>query len=126
MATFFLVLALLCFAGWVFAEFKAGKGARLALGMVCMVMLIVGMTLDHVEAAVYFAKTNMHYERSLDHIGALIERDHAEDIPPAIARYEATLSGTQDHLSAASDLKGELIEAIKALEDNTDGATQEK
>ena len=122
----FFVLALVFFAVWIFAEFKAGKGARLALGVVCMVMLFVGMALGQLEAAVYFAHTNMWYKDSLTYIAVLIERDHAEDIPPAIARYEATLSGTQDHLSAASDLKGELIEAIKALEDNTDGATQEK
>ena len=126
MATFFLILALLFFAGWVFAEFKAGKGARLTLGVVCMVMLIVGMTLDHVEAAGYFAKALMNYDQSLHHVVLLIDRDRAQDIPPALARYRATVYETRDHCSAAADLAQELGEAFRALEEKTDGSTQEK
>lgn len=126
MATFLLLLALVFFVGWVVAEFKAGKARRMALGMACMVMLVLGMTLDHVEAAVYFAKTNMWYERSFTYIAVLIEHDRAADIPPAIHRYRATVSEAQDHLSAAADLMAELGQAYGALEDKTDGSTQEK
>jgi len=129
MATFFIVLALLFFAGWVFAEFKAGKGARLALGVACIALLFVGMAVGHMETAVYLAKTNMRYKDSLALIAALIERDRAADIPPVVVQHLnrfQRVRDTQSYLSVACDLEQELWQAFRALDEETDDSTQEK
>jgi len=123
MATFFPLLAVVLLAGWVFAEFKAGKGVRLAMGLACMGSLALTMTLGNVESAVVSAKTAMHYNRSLHLISDLIEHEHAKDIPPAIARYEASVSATQSHLLAAITLKEELAEVYRTYADKQSSPT---
>ena len=120
MSTFFLVLALVLLAAWVFAEFKARTGARLTLGLAWAAMLVFSIFLNQVESAVITAKTLMYYDHSLALVSALIERGHGHDVVAAVERHQASVAAKHGHLTAASELRAGLVEAFSAIEKEED------
>ena len=106
MTTFFLMLTLVCLAGWIVAEFKARKGIRLGLGLAVMVLLSLGMALDSFDQAAVRVETFMHSDDSLDRIVTLIDEGRGADIRPAVARHRADVGDS--HISRAATLAQEL------------------
>jgi|DewCreStandDraft_4_1066084.scaffolds.fasta_scaffold75705_2 hypothetical protein len=97
---FMLTLLLVVFLAWIIAEWRAQRWLRIGLGLLCMILLAMGIyiVIDSTNRQFFL------YSDGLRQIDAILQQGETERARRVIGIYRTTLTETGNHKAALASM----------------------